>query len=208
MGVDQSQLEELLCVLRPHCAGFHLDVMDNIFVPNTTWDADAVNDIVQKAACKVWVHLMVEKPELFYEKLILPVDSIVSFHIESNVIIFNMIKRIREKKHRSSVAISPKTPISKIFSFASIIDQILIMSVEPGFSGQPFLPEVLPKIDDLARYRREGNFSFRLGIDGGVNKTNIGMLAEKGVDDFSISAGIFNEKDPIEALHELASLAS
>jgi ribulose-phosphate 3-epimerase len=131
---------------------------------------------------------------------------LISFHIESSIDIFEYIKIIKEKKCIASLAINPKTTIEHMIPFLNVIHHFLIMSVEPGFSGQSFLPEVISKIDTLVAYRYEQALDFRIGVDGGINKTNIKYLAKKGVDDFAISNGIFEQSDPVQALNELYSL--
>jgi len=188
--------------LAPYCVGFHLDIMDNHFVPNITWGAHTVNAIAQLGK-PVWVHLMIEKPDLFYDTLLLADDSIVSFHIESNIDFLKFIKRIKEKKHKASIAISPKTPISRIVPFLDNIDQVLLMSVEPGFSGQHFLISSLDRISELVTYRQKHGVVFRIGIDGGINATNITTVIEKGIDDCAVGSGIFQNKNIVKALQEL-----
>ena len=202
MAADPLCLENEILLLEPYCAGFHLDVMDNHFVPNITWGADTVNAIA-KTAKLVWLHLMIEQPELFYDTLSLPVDSIVSFHIELELDVINFIKTIREKKHRVSIAISPKTPLSRIVPFLHTIDQVLVMSVEPGFSGQPFLKTTFDRIMELVAYRKKHNNIFRIGVDGGIDTTNIKELMEYGVDDYAIASAIFKSQNPVVALKQL-----
>lgn len=203
MAADQQNLEKTIQLLEPHCQGFHLDVMDNIFVPNVTWTADEVNEIAFKIDKLVWVHLMVDNPVAFYRALLLKKGSLVSFHIESGIDIFGAIKTIREKKHRFSLAISPKTPIMRIVPFLNVVDHILLMSVEPGLSGQPFLKESLDRISQLVAYRDKHNFTFGLGVDGGVNKNNINQLGLQGVDDVVVGSGIFDDTDFVGALKKL-----
>lgn len=205
MAADPLSLKNEIEMLEPYCAGFHIDVMDNVFVPNTTWDADEVNAIA-KMAKLVWVHLMVENPELFYATLLLPVDSIVSFHIESKTDVFKFIKIIREKKHKVSIAISPKTPISRLLPFLQYLDQVLLMSVEPGFSGQPFLTSTIDRLIELVGYRKEYNAIFRIGIDGGINTTNIKTVVEEGADDCAVATAIFQKHDHVAALQQLQEL--
>jgi ribulose-phosphate 3-epimerase len=205
MAADPLCLKNEIQLLAPYCAGFHLDVMDNHFVPNITWGADTVNAIAQ-LGYPVWVHLMVEKPDAFYDRLKLPEDSIVSFHIESNLDIFGFIKIIKEKKHKASIAISPKTSISRIVSLLHDIDQVLVMSVEPGFSGQSFLKSSLDRISELVEHRQKVNATFRIGIDGGIDATNIGMVVERGVDDCAIGSAIFRQPDHSIALQKLQKL--
>ncbi len=207
MIVPQADLQKEVDALAPYCAGFHLDIMDDIFVPNMFWyDAQQVNKIVKDVQHRVWIHLMVENPLSFYDQLFLPAESLVSFHIESSVDIFGFIKIIKEKNDKASIAIRPKTPICEVIPFLNIIDQILIMSVDPGFSGQPFLEDTFDKISELVRYRQDHAMHFAIGVDGGINKNNIGRLAQLGVDDCAIASGIFNEKDHLLALEDLQKI--
>jgi ribulose-phosphate 3-epimerase len=205
MAADQLNLEKVIRFLQPHCAGFHLDVMDNHFVPNMTWGADTVNAIAQ-ASDLVWVHLMIDNPVNFYHKLVLKPDSLISFHIESKTNVFTTSKIIKEKKHRLSIAISPKTPLSAIFPFLNVIDQVLVMSVEPGFSGQPFLKEALDRIFELIAYRNQYKGTFSIGVDGGVNAENIVELAKHGVVDYAVGGAIFRQENYVKALKNLKNL--
>jgi ribulose-phosphate 3-epimerase len=204
MAADQLNLAHAVQSLNEYCAGFHLDVMDNHFVPNITWGAATVNAIATLS--NVWVHLMIDNPMSFYEQLVLKPDSLVSFHIESGIDFFEVIKIVREKKHRLSITISPKTPVLRIVPFLDIVDQVLLMSVEPGFSGQPFLTSTFDRLDELIAYRQEYAGLWKIGIDGGVNATNIVQLVEKGVDDCAVGGGIFQQQNPLAALQELQRL--
>ena len=208
MSVAPSNLEDEIQLLQPYCAGFHLDIMDNQFVPNRALSIDTVNNIVKMVSKPVWVHLMVEDPERFYTQLFLSHDSLVSFHIESEVDVARFVKIIREKKHKPSITISPKTPLERMFQFCDIVDQVVLMSVDPGFSGQPFLPESISRLEQLVAYRKKNNHIFRIGIDGGINKNNIKTVAEKGVDDCAIASGIFKQPDHLVALHELQEVVA
>lgn len=202
LAANQEHLQEEVIMLEPHCAGFHLDVMDNSFVPNVALSIDTVNMIAQRKK-PVWVHLMVEKPEIFYTQFFLPINSLISFHIESQVDVLRFVKIIREKKHKPSIAINPKTPLERIMPFLNIIDHILIMSVEPGRSGQCFLEDSCEKITMLVNHRHQGKYTFRIGVDGGINRTNIKKLIEIGVQDFAIGSGIFNQSNIVDALQLL-----
>jgi ribulose-phosphate 3-epimerase len=203
MSVTPENLKDEIDLLQPYCAGFHLDVMDNQFVPNSALSVDTVNNIAKMVNKPVWIHLMVKNPEQFYTQFFLSDDSIISFHIESEVDIEKFVKIIIEKKHKPSIAISPKTPLEQIFPFLNIVDQVLLMSVEPGFSGQRFLPESISRLEKLTDYRKKHEYVFSIGIDGGITKDNIKMIAEKGVDDCAIGSGIFKQPDHLVALHEI-----
>jgi ribulose-phosphate 3-epimerase len=206
MSVALENLEDEIKLLQPYCAGFHLDVMDNKFVHNSALSIDVVNKIAKIVDKPVWLHLMVERPDQFYGQLFLPNDSLVSFHIESEVDVNQFVKIIREKKHKPSIAISPKTPLERIVPFLQVMDQVLLMSVEPGFSGQPFLSESIFRLEQLTIYRKKSNAFFSIGIDGGICKDNIKTVFEKGVDDCAIASGIFKKPDHLVALHELRDI--
>lgn len=208
IAANLIDLKQEIKRLDPHCDGYHLDIMDNHFVPNLTFGPDMVRAISSATRRQLWVHLMVDKPETWVEKLILPAESIVSFHPESNDKIPDTIKRIKEKKWMASLAIKPKTAVDEISEYLHLIDQVLVMSVEPGFSGQRFLESVVAKITPLVEYRKTHELSFAIGMDGGINATNIGMLAKLGVTDFAVASAIFGEEDPVVALQGLKRLTT
>jgi ribulose-phosphate 3-epimerase len=203
MVVPEQDLKKEIQLLSPHCAGFHIDIMDGIFVPTTFWyDAEQVNEVV-KLAQRVWIHLMVQNPQAFYHQLELPSGSMVSFHIESNVDSFAFSKIIKEKNQRVSLAIKPKTPIAEIIPFLNVVDHVLIMSVEPGQSGQSFLEDTYKKIDELVAVRNEYQMDFAIGVDGGIGAVNIQCLAQQGINDCAVATGIFGKEDHVAALREL-----
>jgi len=205
---DLLNLERTIKTLDPYCAGYHIDIMDNHFVPNLTWGAQFANAIAHSTNKKIWVHLMVENPVSIIDRLQLRTGDIVSIHIETKKEIDRSIKKIREKKLIASVAVSPKTDVSECFEFASRqhVEHFLIMSVEPGFSGQQFLASAIDKIKTLAEYRAKNNLNFTIGIDGGITSDTIVLLAQLGIDQFAIASGIFASPEPVEQLKKLNQL--
>lgn len=203
-----SDLKVTLERLNPYCDGYHIDIMDAHFVPNQMWGVDHVNAFAKQTDKKIWVHAMVENPGDFVDQLVLRAESIVSIHIESGVEINKTIKSIREKKWIPSIAINPKTNIVQLFPFLmqEVVDHVLIMSVEPGFSGQRFLESAIDKLKALVAYRDQNSLHFTIGMDGGINQANIKDLAQLGVDQFAISSGIFGSLDPVTALRRLRGL--
>ncbi len=206
ISADSLNLQKEIELLDPHTDGYHLDIMDNHFVPNLTWGPMVVNAIAKATRRKLWAHLMVDNPMDWDNILFLPPASILTFHFETEKEIPRLIKKIKEKKWLVSLAINPKTPVEEIFPIINALDQILLMSVEPGFSGQPFLESTIEKLDRLDAYRQTSDLQFRIGMDGGINAQNIAMLHKKGVDDFAIAGGIFNQADHVTALQELKKL--
>lgn len=211
ISADLLNLEKEIKLLEPYCAGFHIDVMDNHFVPNLTWGKmfiDAIGEITKKP---LWVHLMIDNPSIFIDSLVLSPGSMLTFHIESVSDVKKISCRIKEKNIIPSIAVSPKTPIEKIFPFLDLVDHILIMTVEPGFSGQCFLKNSINKIETLFSYvnirkLKVNDFRIRIFVDGGVGRENIRELVKIGVSDFAIGSGIFDYENRVEAIKKLYEL--
>ncbi|HML19710.1 MAG TPA: ribulose-phosphate 3-epimerase [Candidatus Dependentiae bacterium] len=188
-------------------SGYQLDIMDNHFVPNLTYGPDLVNAVARFTYKKLWLHLMVDDPQSFLDRFFIQPGSIVSFHIESNAKISETIKHIESKKWLPSIAINPKTPVEEIFPFLPVIHQVLVMSVDPGFAQQDFLPETIERINKLVGFRQTSQIPFRIGIDGGIKVDNIAELVNKGVDDVAVASAIFRSPEPARALQELIDRA-
>lgn len=203
ISADLLNLQATIQALDPYCAGYHIDIMDNHFVPNLTWGPDFANAIDGATAHPSWVHLMVDDPKSIISKLNAKGGSTVTFHIETNGEKNILIEHIKEKKWRAGMAINPKTAITEIFPFLPHIDQILIMSVEPGRSGQQFIPSTMDKIKPLVEYRAAHHLQFTIAIDGGINQQNIGTLAAAGVQEFAVASAIFGNEDLVEAVKGL-----
>ncbi len=200
-------IEQSIKQLEAHCDGFHVDVMDNHFVPNMTFGPDMVNAIAQATSKLMWVHLMVDDPADWCTSLRLRQGSIVSFHFEATRDADHTIKCITEKKWVPSVAISPKTNAAEIFSLLNTIDHVLVMSVNPGFSGQRFLANALPKVSEILEQAESIGKKIIVGMDGGVNKENIQSVAAAGVQDIAIASAIFDSDDPVRAIEDLRAMA-
>lgn len=207
-ALEMSAIERDIKTLEPYCQGFHIDVMDGHFVPNITWGADTVNAIAELTNRILWVHLMVENPIDFFETLSLKNHSIVTLHIETIGNNINIINKIKEKNLVPGIAISPKTPVEEIFPLLDLVHHVTIMSVEPGFAGQQFLPSVIDKIERLVGYRETSDLPSTIALDGGINEHNIADLTKRGVDLFGIASAIFGKPDPVAALKQLQKLAA
>lgn len=205
---DLLNLGTTIKELDPLCAGYHIDIMDNHFVPNLTWGTMFANAIDQATPHPSWVHFMVDNPKILISRLNTKANSIITIHIEHIDKDGDIIKFIREKKLRPSVALSPKLPVEKILPLiGKDIDHVLIMSVEPGFSGQVFMPDVISKVKALAEYRTKKSINLTISMDGGINETNIQQLIKAGVDEFAVAAGVFKQKQPKKALAALIELS-
>jgi ribulose-phosphate 3-epimerase len=208
MGIDLLNVQKEIEQIDEFVSGYQLDIMDFHFVPNLTYGPDFVNAVARITYKKLWLHLMVENPIDLLDRFSLPPGTIVSFHIESKSKINETISRIEEKKWLPSIAINPKTPLEKVFPFMSVVHQVLVMSVDPGFSNQLFLKETIGRVATLVGFRQTSGLNFLIGVDGGVNKDNIKSLAREGVDDMAIASAIFDAPDPVQALKDLKVLVA
>jgi len=208
MSADQLNLAGVLRTFDQECAGYHIDVMDGHFVDNLTWGPRLVNAVAGVTDRALWVHLMVDDPTIWIERFELPANSSVSFHFESPRDLSSVITRIKEKGWRAGLALRPKTHAEKISELLGVIDHVVVMSVEPGFSGQQFLPDVLTKVDWLKEQRETHGHRYLIDMDGGIDRATIVEVAARGVDRVAIGSGIFKKDDPVAALHELQRLTA
>jgi len=206
ISADLLNLEKTIKLLEPHCDGFHVDVMDDHFVPNLTWGPAFVDSIIKVSELPINLHLMVDNPEKWIHRVKLRnIDTFV-FHYEAikdGNNIFNLIDAIKTIGCKVGMAINPETSASKIFDYVDNIDHVLVMSVNPGFSGQKFMPEVLNKVETLVNQRDSMNLNFTLSMDGGINKENIELIREAGIDEIGMANAIFSQKDIVKALKDL-----
>jgi ribulose-phosphate 3-epimerase len=150
---------------------------------------------------------MVDDADSLLDRFFMQPESIVTFHIESKSKISETIKHIEAKKWLASIAINPKTPLEEIFPFLPVIHQVLVMSVEPGFAQQDFLPETADRLRQLVGFRQASKLRFRIGVDGGVKVGNIAQVVTNGADDIAVASAIFTAQDPARALKELSDTA-
>lgn len=205
LATDQQKLDHYVKELEPLCPGFHIDIMDNKFVPNTGISLEKVNHIAKITYRPLWVHLMVEEPESYLNQLNLPPDSILTFHIESHKNSSKMIQMILEKKWLPGIAIKPTTGVSEVFPFLESLYQVLVMSVEPGFSGQPFLKETLDKVGPLVGFRTTSKSHFKIAMDGGISISNIKTVMQNGVDQVAVGSELFEHKAGAAKAYQLLS---
>ncbi len=203
LAADQGKLDQYIKELSPLCPGFHIDIMDHKFVPNTGISVEKANHIAKIGSPQMWVHLMVEDPESYLNQLQLLPGSIVTFHLESHKQTSKLIKDILEKKWLPGIAIKPKTGVNEVFPFLAELHQVLIMSVEPGFSGQLFLEETLAKVSPLLGFRSTSQSNFKIAMDGGIGIHNIKKVAEKGVDQAAVGSDIFDHKVSVTQAYQL-----
>jgi ribulose-phosphate 3-epimerase len=174
----------------------HLDVMDDIFVPNFTFDFAHASEIISISKLPVDAHLMVAAVDQIAPKYAEVGCASVTIHAEATTDIRSTLKAIRSNGARASLALKPKTPLDPYLEFLDDLDMLLIMTVEPGFGGQKFMTDQLPKI---AQARKEiGAKAIWLQVDGGVSLETIESAAGAGADTFVAGSAVFNSADPAQ----------
>jgi ribulose-phosphate 3-epimerase len=184
----------------------HCDIMDGHFVPNIT-----IGPIIVKAARKstklpVDVHLMIEKPDNFLEAFAEAGANYITVHVEEVVHLNRSINRIKELGCKAGVVINPATPVNSIIDVAEYIDLLLIMTVNPGFGGQNFIPNSIRRIEEAVNLRTKLKANYLIEIDGGVNKETIVAAKKAGVDVFVAGSAIFDADNITAATAELKNL--
>jgi ribulose-phosphate 3-epimerase len=183
----------------------HLDVMDNIFVPNFTFDFARAAEIISVSKLPVDAHLMVADVDLIAPKYAEVGCASVTIHAEATTDIRKTLKAIRSYGARAALALKPKTPLEPYLEFLNDLDMLLIMTVEPGFGGQKFMFDQLPKISQA---RKEiGSKAIWLQVDGGVSLETIEAAATAGADTFVAGSAVFNSADPAQMVSILREKA-
>lgn len=208
ISCDILKLDSEIKRLSPYCDGFHLDIMDGHFVHNLTWGPIFVNAIRKATDKPLWVHLMVDAPGQYVRHMRLHRGDMISFHLECAPLdtIRRIIKEIELHDYQTSIAIKPTTPIADLiplFTQTPRPNNILVMSVEPGASGQPFLPNTLLRLKELVALKETLNVEFTIALDGGITPENVAQLAPYQVDAVAVAAGIFGQEDQIAAMKKL-----
>ena len=182
----------------------HLDVMDNIFVPNFTFDFQKASEIISKSVLPVDAHLMVADVDSIAPRYAEAGCASVTIHVEATTNISHTVREIRKYGSRAGLALKPNTEIEDFQEFSDEIDMFLIMTVEPGFGGQKFIVEMLEKI----RRTRAiiGSRPIWLQVDGGISIETIEAAAHAGADTFVAGSAVFNSKDPAEMVRTLRTL--
>ncbi|MBI2118445.1 MAG: ribulose-phosphate 3-epimerase [Elusimicrobia bacterium] len=197
--------KEIKSVEKAGADWIHVDVMDGHFVPNLTLGPVVLNWIRKVTSLVLDVHLMIDQPEKYIEPFAKAGADSITFHCEAPSNPREVITLIRKYGKNAGVSLRPKTPLSAITSYLHKVDLVLIMTVEPGFGGQKFMPEMLPKIKELKSFIKEKNLSCKIEVDGGINKKTGILTVKEGADILVAGNSIFSQKSRSSALKKIRS---
>jgi len=198
LSADFARLgEQIDEAARARADYIHVDVMDGHFVPNITIGAPVVAAIRPLTSLPLDVHLMIERPERFISDFVKAGADIITVHVEASPHLKSTIRAIKEMGARAGVSLNPATPLSAADEFIHDVDLVLIMSVNPGFGGQPFIPKTLPRIERMRRMIDNRKPGIELEVDGGINAENAPDIVAAGADVLVAGNSIFRAKDGI-----------
>jgi ribulose-phosphate 3-epimerase len=201
LSADFTKLgEELKHVENAGADWIHIDVMDGHFVPNITYGPIIVEACKRATSLPLDVHLMIENPDLSIPDFINAGADYISVHAEACAHLNRTIQMIKEKGVKAGVALNPATPMDSLEWVLEYLDFILVMSVNPGFGGQSFIPNSLEKVKTIKKMITDKGLSTLIQIDGGVSKNTILKIASAGVDSFVAGSAIFGSKDYKETI--------
>lgn len=178
----------------------HVDVMDGAFVPNISFGAGVTKSLNNVATIPYDVHLMIEDPDRYIEDFVTPNTEFITVHQEACRHLDRTIQHIHSTGVKAGVALNPATPIVMVEDVLDKVDMILIMSVNPGFGGQKFIPRALDKIRRLDEIRKENGYDFVIEVDGGVNLQNCEELKSVGTDILVAGSAVFKAESRKEAI--------
>lgn len=205
LNADRENLSSEISRIAAVSDFIHLDVMDNIFVPNFTFDFDTASAIIKASPVPIDSHLMVAEVDEIAIAYAQAGSASVTIHVEACRDIRNTVRGIRAAGARAAIALKPGTQIDLFEELLDEVDMFLIMTVEPGFGGQSFIDEMLPKIEKVRTLI--GERPIWLQVDGGISLSTIERAADAGADTFVAGSAVFNSADPAAMVESLRKLA-
>lgn len=199
LGEDVAQIE------RGGAHLVHVDVMDGHFVPNISFGAPVMKCLCGKTKLPFDVHLMIENPDNYVEDFVTPNTEFITVHQEACVHLNRTVQHIKSLGVKAGVSLNPATSLSTLDFILDDVDMILIMSVNPGFGGQIFIPSALEKIRELAEIRKAEGLDFEIEVDGGANLENVQELASAGTDIIVAGSAVFKAPDITETTKQFIS---
>lgn len=186
----------------------HFDIMDGNFVPNISFGTSIIKALRPYSKQIFDTHLMIINPERYIEEFAKVGSDIITFHVEAVTHLDRVITQVKETGCKVGVALNPATPLSVLDYVLEKLDQVLIMTVNPGFGGQEFIPKMVEKIKFLREIIDKRNLKIKIQVDGGVSLNNLSELSELGIDLFVAGSAVFKADNPAEVLDKMNKILS
>lgn len=207
LSADFSKLgEDVSSIEKGGADLIHVDVMDGHFVPNISFGSAVMKSLNKITKLPYDVHLMIENPDRYLEDFVTEKTEYITVHQEACIHLHRTVQHIKGLGIKAGVSINPATSLTVIEEILDDIDLVLIMSVNPGFGGQKFIPSALSKIERLAKIREERGLKFKIEVDGGVTLNNATEIAEAGADILVAGSAVFGAEDIVKRTIEFKSL--
>ena len=204
LGGSFSNMEKTISELDQSKAEYiHFDVMDGDFVPNLTFGPQFISNLRTKTKKIFDVHLMINRVNKFLDDYIKAGSNIITFHYEIDEDLHKLIDKIKKNRIKVGIALKPKTTCEEIKKYLHLVDQVIIMTVEPGFGGQTFLSDQVNKIESISKYIRENNLNVNIEIDGGVNYETGKLCVDAGANILVAGSFLFKQSSLIMATNKL-----
>jgi ribulose-phosphate 3-epimerase len=191
---------------KSHAEWIHIDVMDGVFVPNISFGFPVLNAVRKHTTKILDVHLMIQNADLYLKDFKNSGADIITVHAEACTHLHRTIQAIKDLGMKAGVALNPHTPVSQLINVLHEVDLVLIMSVNPGFGGQKFIPNSIEKVKELNRIKQASGLHFLIEVDGGVNDQNANELKNAGANALVAGSFVFNSNDPIETIYAMSQI--
>ncbi len=209
LGGKQDALQESLKLAEETGVPWiHLDVMDGHFVPNIKLGANIISDLRKYSKLFFDVHLMLSHPDKYLDSFVDAGADSITIHLEPDYPIKDTLIRIREHGLKAGIALNPKTSIKAVLPYIELVDLVVIMTVNPGFGGQSFIPHCLKKIKQLKNIKDIKKYNFRIEVDGGVNLENASQCIELGADTLVCGTSFYQASDPLQFYQDILNAAN
>ncbi|MCX8080562.1 MAG: ribulose-phosphate 3-epimerase [Bacteroidia bacterium] len=207
LSADFSRLEkDILMVNRSSADWFHLDVMDGVFVPNISFGFPVIKAIQKLAQKPLDIHLMIVRPDRYIEEFHRHGAHILTLHYEAETHLHRSVQKIKSLGMKAGVALNPHNPVTLLFDILHEVDLVCLMSVNPGFGGQKFIPHTLQKIRQLHEFKQKHGLQFHIEVDGGVDTANFKGILAAGADVLVAGNTVFVSENPEQTIRQLKEI--